>query len=515
MTQQLGIFNKLKEMIHEELNPVIKRIESIEQQLLSTSFSYSQDDTSEIEFPNSPFPFQQNPFESKHDKFDKFEKHDKIEKFEKLEMKNESKHEKEIITEDLMKKLDEKVNDGIDKMKKKYSEIKKNAKLGYDKNKKRFEEASNLIKEIQLKQNEFVNQIESIQNKQISFENELKQLNMNYSELKEFQENTISKQLNEKEINSVSEKVFQQKIEQIEKDIFDLLKNQTQQMELYQSISLRIDQLLNNMIDERSTHHNAISNLRKEITTEDLKVDEIKTKMHQMKKGLKSKEKKQNEFENKMNMSLTQLQSSMQIPFANLTDEQLFFSIERYNKTKQKIDQFDLTINQITILEQWMSKSIGKPLFDSEKDNWENETSTLNEKLFGKKNVLFLIEDEDNEKFGYYFSGSIGSEIGDIPAEKDSFVFNIQSKEKRLKKPKKWNIVDCNYGIELFENKNSYHFLIRLGDIFLKNKQCPGNCCQQENEHFDYGEIPNVLCGKTLNDGGCFSLKRLIVIQTF
>ena len=228
---------------------------------------------------------------------------------------------------------------------------------------------------------------------------------------------------------------------------------------------------------------------------------------------MKTKVKQQNEFQSKMNQSLNQLQLSFFQPTNGLTEEQIFFSIDRYNIAKRKIDQLGLNINQITILEDWTSKSVDLTLFDSNVDNW-NDSSVLNKRIIGKKHVLFLIEDDEEEKFGYYFKGIIQPESGDNnSSEKNSFEFNIQSSNKRLKKPMKCKIKDCSFGIELFSKDNTYNFLIRLGDIYLKNNGVTGNCCQQDDSHFNYCGIPNILCGKTLSDGGCFNLKRLIVVE--
>ena len=66
-----------------------------------------------------------------------------------------------------------------------------------------------------------------------------------------------------------------------------------------------------------------------------------------------------------------------------------------------------LTTNEIHQLEEWTSLKCGAVLFDSNNDNWNRDTSVFCDKIIGKKQMIFLIEDTDGEKFGYYLDTEI------------------------------------------------------------------------------------------------------------
>ena len=65
-------------------------------------------------------------------------------------------------------------------------------------------------------------------------------------------------------------------------------------------------------------------------------------------------------------------------------------------------------------------------IFNSEEDYWNN-TSTLNE-IIGKKQLVFLIEDDNGERFGYYSNNSLQEIYLSLQqADNKSFHFNLNS----------------------------------------------------------------------------------------
>ena len=66
----------------------------------------------------------------------------------------------------------------------------------------------------------------------------------------------------------------------------------------------------------------------------------------------------------------------------------------------------------------------------------------FNEKIIGKKQLIFVIEDEDGEIFGYYCNTQIIEEYGFFSCKQktdnESFEFNLQSKNNRSEKPMKF-----------------------------------------------------------------------------
>ena len=80
-------------------------------------------------------------------------------------------------------------------------------------------------------------------------------------------------------------------------------------------------------------------------------------------------------------------------------------------------------------LEEWTGKKYSEIIFDSDIDDWDVDTSVLNDKLGKRSDVLFVVEDTENNKFGYYFASNTGLQSdGYYTTDKDSsdghLVFN-------------------------------------------------------------------------------------------
>ena len=139
--------------------------------------------------------------------------------------------------------------------------------------------------------------------------------------------------------------------------------------------------------------------------------------------------------------------------------------------------------------------------------------------LLAKKQLAFVIEDEDSEIFGHYFNTQIFEKYGDQKTDNKTFHFNLQTKNNRLDKPMKFEIKDLNYGgIWLCKNSDIFDDLIILGEIRLKKENNKNKSfCEQYEENFNYHGIINALCGKTYDynsfKGECFTPKRILVIQ--
>ena len=56
---------------------------------------------------------------------------------------------------------------------------------------------------------------------------------------------------------------------------------------------------------------------------------------------------------------------------------------------------------------EWTGLKWGETLFDSNVDNWSKDTSVLNERIIGKKQLVFIIEDDRGEIFGYYMNTEV------------------------------------------------------------------------------------------------------------
>ena len=60
-----------------------------------------------------------------------------------------------------------------------------------------------------------------------------------------------------------------------------------------------------------------------------------------------------------------------------------------------------LESEEVEQLEEWTGLSCGEPVFDSHVDNWRSETSVFNQRIVNRSQILFVIEDEEKNKFGY------------------------------------------------------------------------------------------------------------------
>ena len=174
--------------------------------------------------------------------------------------------------------------------------------------------------------------------------------------------------------------------------------------------------------------------------------------------------------------------------------------LQRLNFSSEEIDNLmDLT-----------EMKCSEILFDSSCDNWSKDLSVLNERIIGKKQLAFIIENDDPaELFGYYEHGTIQNCLNKrIKGDSKSFHFNIQS-FGRLRTAKKYEIKNnYNAGYELFNTEEND--FIHLGDIHLmKKNNRMYSSIEQRLSYFEYGKDKQALCGK-LN---YFTPNRIVVIQ--
>ena len=183
---------------------------------------------------------------------------------------------------------------------------------------------------------------------------------------------------------------------------------------------------------------------------------------------------------------------------------------------EKKCINFNLTPNEMKQLEQWTELKCTEIVFDSNVDKWSENDSDFDTKIMNQKQLVFLIEDKDGEKFGYYLNTEVIEdyywEYGDQPikTDKKSFEFNLES-NGRLPHPMKFEIKDLQKGGYYLYEKSENHF-ISLGNIYLyKENNKNSSCCYQFEHEFDYHGIENALCGKIYPYR--FTPKRILVIQ--
>ena len=179
-----------------------------------------------------------------------------------------------------------------------------------------------------------------------------------------------------------------------------------------------------------------------------------------------------------------------------------------------------ITSKQKWQLEQWINRKCSEIIFNSEKDCWAYEISVLNEKIIGKEHLVFLIEDDQNQKFGYYLNSKVieeyaTSENGQekrIEVDNNSFQFSLES-VGRFTDAIKCEIIDTKKGgYNLYTNWEN-NLLISFGDIMVYKQGLENNsyCIHQDNNVFDYHGKEKVLCDKVGSQ--TFNIKKFVVIQ--
>ena len=159
-------------------------------------------------------------------------------------------------------------------------------------------------------------------------------------------------------------------------------------------------------------------------------------------------------------------------------------------------------------MKEWTSLSFGSIIFDTTFHNWSKYSSELNTKVLGKKQLLFIIEEEDiGEKFGFYLHSEISWNFHTMKPHQKSFHFNFNNCDNLLK----FEIRKLKYEYILFPNESDE--LIQIGDIILykKHKYDQCECISIHWNNFYYHDIKRTLC--TSIGYGNFNLKRLLIIE--
>ncbi|EMD45124.1 Hypothetical protein EHI5A_038660 [Entamoeba histolytica KU27] len=83
-------------------------------------------------------------------------------------------------------------------------------------------------------------------------------------------------------------------------------------------------------------------------------------------------------------------------------------------------------MEEIKQIEEWTERKVGNILFDSDKDNWNKNTSVFGERIKNKEHIIIIIEDEEGNKFGGYVNEKI-DEVDEWIYDSQSFLFSLES----------------------------------------------------------------------------------------
>ena len=158
-------------------------------------------------------------------------------------------------------------------------------------------------------------------------------------------------------------------------------------------------------------------------------------------------------------------------------------------------------------IEKWSKLKMKEIIFDSKINNWSKHKSELNQVIMNKSNLVFLIETNENIKFGGFISSKI-NKINTFIGDEKVFIFTFKDNKPMkydIKKEKK-SIAFC-----LWNTLNDYLFNIGNHDIDISKDNNLSSIFQNQTSSFDYKENEKALIGKT--GWFCVEIKRILVIQ--
>ena len=199
--------------------------------------------------------------------------------------------------------------------------------------------------------------------------------------------------------------------------------------------------------------------------------------------------------------------------------------INEQNKESRK--QLNGILNEVEInkIEEWTDMKCCEILFDSYRDNWNENTSVFGDKIIGKKELIFIIQDTNNNTFGVYVDTTI-THSSDYTIDSKAFVFSLRKNGKNDEMKK--CIILSKYTDEAFylENNSSSN-LFKFGNytfVICKENQ-KSECYCREGDHSKYSSYgtcyyptfqydkTNLFYSDSYEHNHKFTPKRIIVIQ--
>ena len=177
--------------------------------------------------------------------------------------------------------------------------------------------------------------------------------------------------------------------------------------------------------------------------------------------------------------------------------EEMINDINKENKEEELRKRFEgiMDLDERKQLQEWTQKRCGKVIFNSDNDDWSDGTSVFAEKILYKSNLVFIVEDTENNKFGGYVTSTI-NECKKWIEDSNAFVFSLKS-NGRLNGMKKFDIIetDVAFCVDAKQSEKKYLFSMGWGcDIQVDKKGMNKTECSQKS--FNYQGNKNTLCGK-------------------
>ena len=161
-------------------------------------------------------------------------------------------------------------------------------------------------------------------------------------------------------------------------------------------------------------------------------------------------------------------------------------------------------------LERMTNMKFGNVLFDTDVDNWLIQYSTFDKDILNHSNLIFLIETEENEIFGYFTSKYSLTKINDWNEMGDeSFFFSLKNKKRRSNSDEiiKYKQKEKSKGIHLYDSNDIK--LLNIGGTILiyKYMYSTKSTFTLNKKYFDFNDK------YPLTSEYSFIVKRLLVIE--
>ena len=336
------------------------------------------------------------------------------------------------------------------------------------------------------------------------------------------------------------------------KSSIDVIINQNNQyintLKRYSNKSFTFELKLGETLEERKDRAETLLDQLKDITERSVleiqNINECCKKMEEM-KGIMNKVKKEcTEEKNKYEGIMKDVEIQIKGIILQMQERDLEImrsqQKEMENKYKQMLNQYSQNDNEKEIkkeketkneksnqknfkeiilvkekkqLEEWTGKKCLEILFDMKQDGYpKNDSTIFQDKIFNRSHLVILIEDTMNNKYGYYFNGTVNV-YDSFTKTEGSFMFSLKS-NGRYNEMMKFEQKDGCLGIEIYNKSNDRLMFVSGGINIKKENSKSSNGVGQFSYCFDYhGKTkmfhPDCENGKWQN----FTMKRFTVIE--
>ena len=135
-------------------------------------------------------------------------------------------------------------------------------------------------------------------------------------------------------------------------------------------------------------------------------------------------------MEEQINQMVNKINKEMENKMSKYVEKKEIIEIIEEEKNG-KIKREMMTLKEIKQIENWTNKRCGEIIFDSNKDDWNVNTSTFDSKLLFKEKIIFLIEDINGNIFGCY-SHEIIDKKNERITDSNFFLFSLKSTGRYL-----------------------------------------------------------------------------------